>query len=110
MPYVEGLAKRYNAVDGDFLRRHQGKDMLKYYTNKTLSRLTKDDLGSVNEGHYFRSAAEMARVFAYYPDALKNTVDIAAQCQIDLERKQWHFAHFPTKKPLRLLTHLCVQG
>jgi error-prone DNA polymerase len=43
---------------------------------------------------YFKSPREMLEEFASYPQAIANTVRIAAQCEVDLELGQLHFPHF----------------
>lgn len=44
---------------------------------------------------YLRSTAEMAELFAGYPEALANTVKIADQCNVEIERGHLHFPKFP---------------
>src|SRR5713101_190493 len=43
---------------------------------------------------YFKSAAEMARVFAELPEALSRTVDIASRCNVRIERISNPFPEF----------------
>jgi DNA polymerase III subunit alpha len=43
---------------------------------------------------YFKSAAEMARVFAELPEALSRTVDIASRCNVRIERIANPFPEF----------------
>ena len=42
--------------------------------------LTEDDRRRVSREHYFKSAAEMAELFADLPEALANTIEIAKRC------------------------------
>jgi DNA polymerase III subunit alpha len=44
---------------------------------------------------YFKSPEEMAKEFAYVPEALKNTLEIAEKCDLELESKSYHFPVFP---------------
>ncbi len=44
---------------------------------------------------YFASPEEMARKFAYCPEALKNTVDIASACNLTLSFKNHYFPRYP---------------
>jgi len=43
---------------------------------------------------YFKSKAEMHASFGDYPDALANTVDIAARCNMDFDFDTYHFPKF----------------
>src|SRR5256714_2185043 len=43
---------------------------------------------------YFKSAAEMAKVFGEIPEALRRTVDIAARCNVKIERIKNPFPEF----------------
>src|SRR5438067_11168101 len=43
---------------------------------------------------YFKSAAEMAQVFGEIPEALRRTVDIAARCNVKIERIPNPFPEF----------------
>ncbi|MBQ6449946.1 DNA polymerase III subunit alpha [bacterium] len=45
--------------------------------------------------YYLRSSEEMAELFSGYPEALANTVKIADQCQVEIERGHLHFPEFP---------------
>ena len=44
---------------------------------------------------YFKSPEEMAKEFAYVPEALQNTLEIAEKCNLDLELGNYHFPVFP---------------
>jgi DNA polymerase-3 subunit alpha len=44
---------------------------------------------------YLRSSTEMADLFHDYPEAIKNTLVIADQCQIEIPTGQLHFPKFP---------------
>jgi DNA polymerase III subunit alpha len=43
---------------------------------------------------YLKTAEEMARVFAEFPEALANTVRIAERCDVDLETKEHYLPNF----------------
>ncbi len=45
--------------------------------------------------YYLRSSEEMAELFAGYPEALANTVKIADQCHVEIERGHLHFPNYP---------------
>ncbi|MEK7068646.1 MAG: PHP domain-containing protein, partial [Patescibacteria group bacterium] len=51
------------------------------------------ELGDADDGFYFRSAEEMAERFP--AEALKKTLDIAAQCNVELALGAWVFPNFP---------------
>ncbi len=45
--------------------------------------------------YYLRSSEEMAELFSGYPEAIRNTVKIADQCHVEIERGHLHFPNFP---------------
>lgn len=47
---------------------------------------------------YITSSAEMADLFPEYPDALKNTVEIAERCELTLTLDKWYFPEYPIEK------------
>ena len=47
---------------------------------------------------YFKSPEEMAKEFAYVPEALKNTLEIAEKCDLELELGNYHFPVFPLEQ------------
>ncbi|MGA2026829.1 MAG: DNA polymerase III subunit alpha [Syntrophobacteraceae bacterium] len=47
---------------------------------------------------YFKSPEEMAKEFAYVPEALKNTLEIAEKCDLELESGNYHFPVFPLEQ------------
>ncbi len=47
-----------------------------------------------NDQFYFKSAAKMAEVFADYPQALTNTVEIAKRCNVELDFDQILLPHY----------------
>ncbi|WP_210397008.1 DNA polymerase III subunit alpha [Motiliproteus sediminis] len=48
-----------------------------------------------SEQQYFRSAEEMAELFADIPQALTNTVEIARRCSIDVEIGKYYLPNYP---------------
>jgi len=65
---------------------------------------------------YFRSQAEMAKVFADMPDAVRRTREVADRCNLllDLEHVQFHLPHFRPPSgfadALAYLQHLTREG
>ncbi len=47
---------------------------------------------------YFKSPEEMANEFAYVPDALANTLEIAEKCDLKLDLGNYHFPVFPLEE------------
>jgi error-prone DNA polymerase len=50
---------------------------------------------SRNAERHLKSPEEMARLFSDYPDALGNTLAIAAQCEFELEKLGYEFPKYP---------------
>jgi len=46
------------------------------------------------EDYYLKSAAEMGALFSEVPEALRNTLLVAEQCDVDLNSKGYHLPHF----------------
>ncbi len=44
---------------------------------------------------YFKSAEEMHRVFADYPEAIESTLEVAEKCNVELDLKKNHMPDFP---------------
>jgi DNA polymerase III subunit alpha len=51
---------------------------------------------------YFKSPEEMFREFVEVPDALQNTVQIAEQCDLEIDLKTHHFPSFPLPEGVSL--------
>lgn len=49
---------------------------------------------------YFKSPEEMHAVFADYPGAIENTVDIAKRCNVEFDSKTYHFPKFDAASDL----------
>ena len=65
-------------------------------TNKTIH--DKDRMHFSTKSLYFTSPEEMAERFHYCPEALKNTLEIAEQCNVEIELGKHHFPRFPLEK------------
>lgn len=55
---------------------------------------------------YLKSAEEMGNLFADIPSALKNTVEIAKRCNVELPLNQVHLPHFPVPEGLNAEDYL----
>ncbi|MDD5130606.1 MAG: DNA polymerase III subunit alpha [Candidatus Omnitrophica bacterium] len=65
------------------------------------------------EEFYFTSPAEMQKLFADYPEALKNTLEIAQKCNLELNFKQLHLPKFTPpggQDKEAFLLELCEKG
>ena len=63
---------------------HAQEVLLCIQTGKTMSEPNR--MKFATDQFYFKTAEEMARVFRELPDALSRTVDIAARCNVKIER------------------------
>ena len=62
---------------------------------------------------YFTSPAEMQQLFSECPQALKNTLEIAARCNLELDFKQMHLPKYSPpgdKNKEEFLLELCEKG
>ncbi|MBU0580707.1 MAG: DNA polymerase III subunit alpha, partial [Candidatus Margulisbacteria bacterium] len=67
----------------------------------------------LSEDLYLKSTEEMASLFADYPQAIANTLEIADKCQVALEIGKIHLPHFAVPKgetPDVFLEKLCEKG
>ena len=71
---------------------HAQEVLLCIQTGKTMSDTHR--MKFATDQFYFKSAAEMAQVFGELPDALRRTVDIAARCNVKIERIPNPFPEF----------------
>jgi DNA polymerase III subunit alpha len=71
---------------------HAQEVLLCIQTGKTMSDAHR--MKFATDQFYFKSAAEMAQVFSELPDALSRTVDIAARCNVKIERIPNPFPEF----------------
>jgi DNA polymerase-3 subunit alpha len=87
IPLLAKLSKELNIPlvatnDCHYIRKEHSEAhevMLAIQTGKTINEPDRFKFGS-NE-FYFRSADEMSSLFSEYPDAIKNTLEIAEKCQ-----------------------------
>ena len=63
---------------------HAQEVLLCIQTGKTMSEPNR--MKFATDQFYFKSAEEMAKIFRELPDALSRTVDIAARCNVKIER------------------------
>src|SRR5579859_4141841 len=63
---------------------HAQEVLLCIQTGKTMGDTNR--MKFATDQFYFKTAAEMARIFGEIPDALSRTVDIAARCNVKIER------------------------
>lgn len=62
---------------------------------------------------YFKSAEEMQRAFARYPEAVENTLRVAERCQVEMEFGRILLPHYPVpegRTEAAYLRELCEQG
>jgi len=62
---------------------------------------------------YFRSPEEMKEVFRHCPEAIKNTIEIAQRCNLELDFKQMHLPKYSPpgdKNKEEFLHELCEKG
>jgi len=60
-------------------------------TGKTMN--SPDRMRFSTQEFYFKSPAEMEQAFSHVPEALRNTVVIAEQCNLEIEFKNYKFPH-----------------
>jgi len=71
---------------------HAQEVLLCIQTGKTMSDANR--MRFATDQFYFKTPAEMAKVFGELPDALKRTLDIAARCNVKVERVTNPFPEF----------------
>ncbi|MFH1359552.1 MAG: DNA polymerase III subunit alpha [Candidatus Omnitrophota bacterium] len=62
---------------------------------------------------YFKSPEEMKKIFAYCPEAIQNTVEIAEKCNLELDFSQIHLPRYIPpggENKEDYLTELCYEG
>ncbi len=68
-----------------------------------------------DDSYYLRTPQEMSAIFAEAPEAISNTLKVAAMCQdLNLDSKEYHLPHFPIPEGFAdagsYLRHLCEKG
>src|ERR1043166_119400 len=71
---------------------HAQEVLLCIQTGKTMGDANR--MKFATDQFYFKTAAEMAQVFGEIPEALRRTVDIAARCNVKIERIRNPFPEF----------------
>lgn len=74
---------------------------------------TADEVGFGGEEHYFKSEAEMARLFSSYSGAMENTVAIAERCSYDFDFSSTYLPRYipdDGSEPGDYLRRLTMQG
>jgi DNA polymerase-3 subunit alpha len=71
---------------------HAQEVLLCIQTGKTMGDTNR--MKFATDQFYFKSAAEMAKVFGEIPEALRRTVDIAARCNVKIDRIKNPFPEF----------------
>jgi DNA polymerase III subunit alpha len=71
---------------------HSQEVLLCIQTGKTMGDTNR--MKFATDQFYFKTAAEMAKVFGEIPEALRRTVDIAARCNVKIERIKNPFPEF----------------
>jgi DNA polymerase-3 subunit alpha len=62
------------------------------------------------EQQYFKSQAEMAELFADFPEALANSVEIAKRCNLSVQLGKNYLPQFPTPEGMTLDDFMCQQA
>jgi DNA polymerase-3 subunit alpha len=81
--------------DCHYLKREDSKAhevLLCIQTGKILS--DQDRMRFATDEFYFKSPKEMEALFSSYPDALKNTIEIAERCNLELRFDEIHLPDF----------------
>ncbi len=81
--------------DCHYLKKEDSKAhevLLCLQTGKTLQ--SPDRMGFSTEEFYFKSPSQMAELFSHLPQALKNTIEVAERCNLELRFGKIHFPEF----------------
>ncbi len=79
--------------------------------NKNFDDLTEDEL--VDEEFYFKPANELEKVWAKFPEAVKNVHDIVADCNVDLKFNEYKypaFNNFSSREADNILREITTKG
>ncbi len=98
--------------DCHYLRREDAQAhevLLCIQTGKTLR--DTDRMKFATDEFYFRSAEEMEKLFAYCPESLRNTVEVAERCNLELKLNELQFPQFqvPEGETLDSFLERCAQ-
>jgi len=109
-------ARVRTVVTGDVLYHHPSRRVLQEVVTCIREGCTIDDLGFRRErsgDRHLKSAAEMHRLFARYPQALARTLDIAGRCRFSLDELVYQYpqeAAIPGLTPQQALDRLTWEG
>lgn len=100
--------------DCHFLKKEDAFDhdvLLCIGTGKTLDE--PDRMKFSSDLFYYRPPEEMIKLFSFAPDAVKNTVEIAERCAVDINFNQLYLPNYPVpggKSAEAYLEELCLEG
>ena len=97
--------------DCHYLNREDAKAhelLLCIQTGKT----TKDEkrMKFTGDDFYLKSADEMKAAFSYSPEAIRNTIEIAERCNLEMKFGEYHFPKFEVPDKLDLKDFLCNEA
>ncbi len=90
---------------------HAHEVLLCIQTGKTIN--DPDRFQFSSDDYYFKSPEEMRDLFAYCPEAVTTTVEVAQRCNLEIELGKHHFPRFPIPEGETLesmFTKACWQG
>ncbi|MFH2012784.1 MAG: DNA polymerase III subunit alpha [Pseudomonadota bacterium] len=93
--------------DCHYLRREDSKAhevLLCIQTGKVLT--DQDRMRFATDEFYFKSPKEMELLFSSYPDAIKNTIEIAEKCNLELKFDELHLPDFKVPQGYSLDSYL----
>lgn len=93
--------------DCHYIRKEEARShdiLLCIQTGKTVN--TSDRLRFQTDEFYFKSPQEMEQAFHGYPDTIRNTIEIAERCNLDIRFGEYHLPHFPIPEGETLVSYL----
>ena len=100
--------------DAHYLRRSDAKAHEVLLCIQTGKKITDEDrMKFSTDDFYIKSIEEMWALFRNVPEALENTVKIAARCNVELEFNKLHLPQFSVEEgiePFEYLKKLCYEG
>ena len=113
---LAAAARVRTVVTGDVLFHHPSRRVLQEVVTCIREGCTLDDLGFRREragDRHLKSAAEMHRLFAGYPEAIARTLEIAGRCRFSLDELVYQYpqeAAIPGLTPQQALARLTWEG
>lgn len=89
LPYVAANNVHYALRDG-----HELQDLLVCMKEK-ITVEESSELRKLNSEYFLKPYQEMSVLFQAYPEAISNTVEIAARCEVDLDLQEHRFPSLP---------------